>query len=99
MESTVIMKPVPVKKEEIRSLVFPLVDVITSNPKKKIRRISLNQAALLGNNLKYKVKIVFEDNEQMKSVNTTVWAVTEKMIILKSGILIPIHRIHSVKYF
>ena len=52
----------------------------------------------LGNSKKFKVHIIFEDKEGLKKVETTIWGVTEKNIILKRGTLIPIHRIHEIKF-
>jgi uncharacterized protein (UPF0248 family) len=51
----------------------------------------------LGNLERSKIKIYFEDDTSKKVVNTTVWGVTDKRVILKQGLVIPIHRIHSVK--
>ncbi len=40
-----------------------------------------------------KTRIYFEDNDPRKVVETTVWAVTDKSVILKRGVGIPINRI------
>jgi hypothetical protein len=44
-----------------------------------------------------KIRIYFEDDSSCKVVETTVWGVTDKRVILKQGVVIPIHRVHSVK--
>jgi hypothetical protein len=31
-------------------------------------------------------------------VETTIWATTDKRIVLKGGVVIPINRIHQVKF-
>jgi hypothetical protein len=59
------------------------------------RRLYL--AMLLGNNFHSKVKIVFNTIEGYKEVFTTVWATTEKFILLKEGSFIPIESIAWVE--
>ncbi len=90
-------KPQLVEKESIRDLKFPENDVLTSKDEIKIRNSNLERALKLGNIENIKMKIVFEDEIGMKQVVTTVWGVTDKRVILKQGLLIPIHRIHEIK--
>lgn len=56
----------------------------------------LEQASTLGNLDKHKVHIRFEDSTGIKTIHTTIWALTEKRIMLKAGRSIPLHRIHSI---
>jgi len=44
-------------------------------------------------------KILFEDASELKRVETTIWGITDKNIILKRGTIIPIQRIHEIKFF
>ena len=60
------------------------------------RRADLDRALTLGNLEHSKIKIYFADDESNKVVETTVWAVTDKRVILKQGVGIPIARILSV---
>lgn len=89
--------PTLIEKENIRGLKFPENDVLLSKDEIKIRNADLERAMKLGNLEHNKIKIVFEDSEGVKQVETTVWGVTDKRVILKQGILIPIHRIHEIK--
>ena len=89
--------PTLIEKENIRGLKFPDNDVLLSKDEIKMRNADLERAMKLGNLEHNKIKIVFEDSEGMKQVETTVWGVTDKRVILKQGILIPIHRIHEIK--
>jgi hypothetical protein len=43
------------------------------------------------------IKIYFEDDKSRKLVETTVWGVTDKRVILKQGLVIPIERIHKLE--
>jgi hypothetical protein len=59
-------------------------------------RSQLHQAMILGNTHRGKVSIVFCDDEGLKKVTTTVWAVGEKFITLKGGVWIPISKIVDI---
>lgn len=85
-----------IAKENIVNLHFPKDEVISDENTRKMRMKLLNDATILGNIEHNKVKIVFEDDEGIKYTETTIWATGEKNIVLKSGITIPLHRIHSV---
>ncbi len=88
-----------VAKENVSQLTFPKSDVLFSEIKQDERKRRIVRAMKLGNNKKFKVKIIFEDMESLKKVETTIWGVTEKNIILKQGTLIPIQRIHEIKFY
>ncbi len=87
----------PVQKEEVTHLRFPHEEVLAVTDLIEKRRKSLEQAVVLGNTYKGKTKIVFEDSEGIKQIDTHIWGLTDKRVILKQGIVIPIHRIHEVK--
>lgn len=85
-----------IDKEIVRDLSFPKDDVLVTTEERRQRRLTLDRALILGNVDHSKVKIYFSDNDGFKQVETTIWAVTEERIILKSGMVIPIRRIHEV---
>jgi len=86
-----------INKEEISNLQFPNEEVLVGGEKIKQRKILLEHAVVLGNTYKGKTKIVFEDSKGIKQIETHLWGLTDKRVILKQGIVIPIHRIHEVK--
>jgi hypothetical protein len=86
-----------VLKEEVSALNFPNEDVLTGAEATEKRRLALEQAVVLGNTYKGKTKIIFEDDKATKQIETHIWGLTDKRVILKQGIVIPIHRIHEVK--
>ncbi len=86
-----------VEKEMIEHLRFPSTEVLKDADKIKERTADLERALSLGNLEHFKIKIYFEDEQSRKAVETTVWAVTDKRVVLKQGVVIPINRIHSVK--
>ena len=88
-----------IAKENVSLLTFPKADVLHSELEQSERERRIIRAMKLGNNKKFKVKIIFEDLEGLKKVETTIWGVTEKNIILKQGTLIPKQRIHEIKFY
>jgi len=85
-----------IEKENITALMFPKTDVLDDENEIKRRISEINRALALGNLEHSKIKIFFEDSESKKIVNTTVWAVTDKNVVLKQGVLIPINRIYKL---
>lgn len=82
-----------IEKEEVSSFHFPLEDVLTSSDAKKERQASIDRAISLGNLEHQKVKIFFKDDKGFKVVDTTIWAVTDSVIVLKQNNVLPINRI------
>ena len=87
----------PIEKEEVTKLHFPKEEVLLTSEAAEQRLNALKKAVVLGNTYKGKTKIVFEDSEKKHQVDTHIWGLTDKRVILKQGIVIPIHRIHEVK--
>ncbi len=85
-----------IDKEKIEALKFPSNEVLTDKDAIKERESELNRALTLGNLEHTKIKIYFEDDMSKKIVETTVWGVTDKRVILKQGVVIPIHRVHKI---
>lgn len=85
-----------IEKEHIETLKFPHEEVLTDANLIKERDTELNRALALGNLEHTKIKIYFEDDKSRKLVETTVWGVTDKRVILKQGVVIPINRVHKI---
>jgi hypothetical protein len=86
-----------VQKELVQYLKLNLDEVLDNLAEIKAREKKLVQAVILGNINKHKIKIYFKDESKLNFVETTVWGLTDKRVILKSGIVIPINRIIYVK--
>lgn len=86
-----------VEKEDVSGYNFPDGEVLKKEDERKLRRTALDRAIALGNLEHHKVKIFFEDAKNKKVVHTTIWAVTEKYIVLKQNVTIPIQRIHKLE--
>jgi hypothetical protein len=61
-------------------------------------REELAYAVRLGNEFKGKTTITFETSEGSRTVETTVWSLTETYIVLKSGTTIPLNSITEVHF-
>ena len=85
-----------IDKENIEILKFPKEEVLLDKELIKDRESELNRALALGNLEHTKIKIYFEDDKSRKLVETTVWGVTDKRVILKQGVVIPINRVHKI---
>jgi len=57
---------------------------------------TLSDAAVLGNTDHHKVKVDFLTLEGVREVFTTIWATTDKFIMIKGGRYIPINCIIKV---
>ena len=98
METTATVKATIVAKEEISNLKFPKEEIFKDVEKRKELKTAIERAMRLGNAYKGKVKIVFEDHEGLKAVETTIWGVTDKNILLKKTTIIPIRRVHEIRF-
>ena len=85
-----------IDKEDIALLKFPAEEVLEEDTEIKTRLGEINRALALGNLEHSKIQIFFEDNDTKYKVDTTVWAVTDKNVVLKQGVMIPIHRIYKL---
>jgi len=86
-----------VQKEEVSNFTFPTDEIILNEDELSMRQLAFNSAIALGNLEHHKVKIFFSDDQGYKVVDTTIWAVTEKYVVLKQGVVIPKHRIHKLE--
>ena len=88
--------PTLIEKENVADLLFPpqSIDKTKEDMVKLIRK--LRRSMVLGNIHRTKMRIIFEDNIGLKEVRTTIWAVGDKNIVLKKGVVIPINRLVDV---
>lgn len=88
-----------VEKEMVSSFSFPKEDVLKDQALRDLRSYNLRRASTLGNAYQRKVKILFKtvDNE-VKRIDTTIWAVSEDFISLKAGVSVPIRAILHVEF-
>lgn len=58
----------------------------------------LSYAVRLGNEFKGKTTITFATSEGPRTVETTVWSITEKYLHLKGGVILPLNSILEVHF-
>ena len=85
-----------IQKEQIPSLKFPKQDVLDKKKDQIDRFLELQRALSLGNLEQQKVKITFVDDQGFKKVETTIWGITDKEVILKQAVIIPLERIINI---
>lgn len=85
-----------IEKEKLTELRFPQNEVLQDPAAMAERQLQLERALSLGNLEHAKIRIYFEDDAGRKMVETTVWGVTDKRVILKQSLVIPINRIHHI---
>lgn len=85
-----------IPKERIPSLHFPKQPVALSDEQRSTILQRMADATRLGNAEHGKCRIVFEDDEGMKAVETTIWTFDPDHIVLKYGTTIPVYRVVSV---
>jgi hypothetical protein len=85
-----------VNKEDLTNYHFVNHEVLSEFTQIQNRRIHLEEGLMLGNDYKQKVRIICQTTAGVIEVSTTVWAVTDTHVELKSGNDIPIHCILEV---
>ena len=86
-----------IPKERIPTLRFPKQPVPLTDQQHKDILEKLQWATHLGNAEHGKCRIVFQDDEGMKAVETTVWTYDPENIVLKYGTTIPVSRVVSIE--
>ena len=87
-----------IPKERIPSLTFPRQPVPLSDEEHREIMHKMEQATKLGNAEHGKCRIIFQDDEGLKAVETTIWAYDPENIVLKHGMSIPVGRVVSIDF-
>jgi len=85
-----------IEKESIPKLSFPKQSIVETKKQLDLLKRKLRRSMILGNVHRTKMRIIFQDEDGVKEVQTTIWAVGDKNIVLKRGVIIPIHRLVDV---
>ncbi len=86
---------ITITKEQISSLQFTDTIQVKQHPDLNQQ---LHKALRLGNTDKRKVNIIFQDDEGMKTVDTTLWAYGSKYVCFKGGVWIPKNRLIEIEF-
>jgi hypothetical protein len=85
-----------IPKEDIASLQFPRQPLMLSEHERRRIMERMHEATRLGNAEHGKCRIIFEDDEGVKAVETTIWTYDPENIVLKYGMSIPVSRVLSI---
>ncbi|AIZ63816.1 hypothetical protein PK28_09150 [Hymenobacter sp. DG25B] len=89
-----------IDKEQLDSLHFSPVDVLSLPADRLWRQHEAERAATLGNGYHGKVDIYFQTADgSVKRVCTTVWAADAEFLTLKSGASIPLRSVLGFDFF
>jgi len=95
MENMIHAIPTLIEKELIPNLKFKSSASFKQQENLMER---LLEATKMGNNDHIKIAIIFQDDEGLKRVETTVWATGDKYICLKGGVWLSINHIKEVQF-
>jgi len=84
------------EQELLHKVNFPKKEVLRFPEQINDRKQNAQRAKKLGNLFNERVKIIFEDIEGKKIVETVVWGVTDRYLMLKKGMSLPLHRVHEI---
>ena len=87
---------IKIEKEFITNYTFTDGQSNISAEQQKQNSKKLFRAMLLGNGFHNKVKILFTTTQGLRMVETTVWAYTERFVMLKGGVFIPVESVVEV---
>lgn len=86
-------------KEDLKSVNFSSLEVWFDEAKRKERQEKLQKALVLGNIYKTHVQLMMvNSSHQHIKTTATVWAVTEKYVTLKGGVVIPVGSIMDIVF-
>jgi len=92
-----VMNATLIPKELIATLHFPRQALLLSEHQRRRIMERMHEATRLGNAEHGKCRIIFEDDEGVKAVETTIWTYDPENIVLKYGMTIPVSRVLSVE--
>lgn len=84
------------EQELLHKVNFPIKEVLKNQEQISDRKQTALRAKKLGSLSNERVKIIFEDIEGRKMVETTVWGLTDRYLMLKKGMSLPLHRVHEI---
>ncbi len=86
-----------VEQDLITALDFMENEVLESKDEISDRAANLEIALSLSSNYHRQSELVFETMEGIKKTQTTIWAITDRNVILSGGNFIPVHCIREVQ--
>lgn len=85
-----------VKEDQEKLLRFPQINVLEHRIDQVNDALNLKKAFFMENLNRTKLKIFFTDHSGLHKVETSVWTISEKAIILKNNTVVPLSDIIAV---
>jgi uncharacterized protein (UPF0248 family) len=99
MKTTTKLPITKLPKEQLNAVKFYKYEVLFNKEQRQQRLQKLQRALILGNIEHVPVMITFQtEDEKLQQVEATVWSVSDKFVLLKGGLYIPIHAITDVEF-
>ncbi len=88
---------VKIDKYALDQITYAKREVLNDEEERDDRLREIQRGMRLGNTHKLPTRIIFETADgEIKETEATIWAVTEKRVLLKNDLSIPIRSIYSV---
>lgn len=84
------------EKRRSKVLTFPKENILEQGIKQVNRSLELKRDFFLDNSGRDTVKIFFTDHTGLREIETTCWTLTNKAIVLRQAITIPLAKIVAV---
>ena len=91
-------QPIDISRLETARLEFPAGDVLSRKVERKKRSKRIHSATYVGNIRHEKVNIVFQTEDHIFKVQTTIWLHYGGCIYLKGNITIPVERVIAIEW-
>ena len=85
-----------VKEQELQQTVFKNEGKMYAQEQLKSRHQKLYAGMLFGNNFNQNVRILFNTEDGVREIFSRVWATTDRHVVLRSGVFLPISAIIDV---
>lgn len=90
---------VQIPKEALATVHFPREPLSLSAEQRTELAQHIHRAIKLGNAREHvKCRILFEDDQGLKYVETTIWTADHDVVVLKYGMTIPVARIRAIEF-
>lgn len=94
MEKEKIEKIALIEKEEIGN--YKVIKAKEDHT--EMLTLKLKNALRLGNEFKTKSTIIFQTDDGLKRIETTIWTLTDGYLQIKSGVVIPLNSLVDIYY-
>ena len=85
-----------IDQEGLFDIIFKSIEMMFTQERLKSRDQKLYMAMLIGNHYQNNVRILFNTEDGETEIESRIWARTDKYIVLKGGMFIPINAVIDI---